>query len=67
MKLLVVNPNTIARAREKRVRLIGYDRPGYGGSDRYAGRNIADCASDVRAIAGALVDGSIAQPMAIAA
>ena len=42
------------KAREKRIRLIGYDRPGYGGSDRHEGRNIADCAADVRAIAAAL-------------
>jgi pimeloyl-ACP methyl ester carboxylesterase len=33
------------------VRLISFDRPGYGESDRMAGRNIADTAADVRAIA----------------
>jgi pimeloyl-ACP methyl ester carboxylesterase len=33
------------------VRLISYDRPGYGGSDRDAGRSVADCAADVAAIA----------------
>jgi len=42
------------KAREKGIRLIGYDRPGYGGSGRHEGRNIADCAADVRAIAAAL-------------
>ena len=42
------------KAREKGIRLIGYDRPGYGGSSRHEGRNIADCAADVRAIAAAL-------------
>jgi pimeloyl-ACP methyl ester carboxylesterase len=42
------------RARERGVRLISYDRPGYGGSSRHAGRNVADCATDVRAIAQAL-------------
>jgi pimeloyl-ACP methyl ester carboxylesterase len=41
-------------AREQGIRLIGYDRPGYGGSTRQAGRRIADCAGDVDAIAGAL-------------
>jgi pimeloyl-ACP methyl ester carboxylesterase len=34
--------------------LIGYDRPGYGGSDRDEGRSVADCAFDVRAICAAL-------------
>ncbi|GAA0497915.1 hypothetical protein Ade02nite_53600 [Paractinoplanes deccanensis] len=33
------------------VRLISYDRPGYGGSDRHRGRSVADCAADVAAIA----------------
>jgi pimeloyl-ACP methyl ester carboxylesterase len=50
----LIDPATAARARERRIRLIGYDRPGYGGSDRCAGRNVADCAADVRAIASAL-------------
>lgn len=44
----------ITRARERSVRLISYDRPGYGGSHRHEGRNIAACAGDVRAIADAL-------------
>jgi pimeloyl-ACP methyl ester carboxylesterase len=43
-----------ALARKQRIRLIGYDRPGYGDSTRAAGRSIADCASDVTAIADAL-------------
>jgi pimeloyl-ACP methyl ester carboxylesterase len=43
-----------AHAQDKRLRLIGYDRPGYGGSSRHSARNVADCASDVRAIATAL-------------
>jgi pimeloyl-ACP methyl ester carboxylesterase len=50
----LIDPATAARAREKRIRLIGYDRPGYGGSDRLPGRNLADCAADVRAIATVL-------------
>lgn len=33
------------------VRLITYDRPGYGGSDRHIGRRVADVAADVKAIA----------------
>jgi pimeloyl-ACP methyl ester carboxylesterase len=35
------------------VQLISFDRPGYGGSDRIEGRNVADAASDVLAIADA--------------
>jgi pimeloyl-ACP methyl ester carboxylesterase len=41
-------------AREQGLRLIGYDRPGYGGSSRAAGRRVADCAADVGSIADAL-------------
>jgi pimeloyl-ACP methyl ester carboxylesterase len=41
-------------ARRHRVRLISYDRPGYGGSTRHEGRTMADCVADVRAIAAAL-------------
>jgi pimeloyl-ACP methyl ester carboxylesterase len=33
------------------VRLISYDRPGYGGSDPHPGRTVADAAGDVAAIA----------------
>lgn len=36
------------------VRVIGFDRAGYGGSTRNHGRNIAAVADDVRAIADAL-------------
>lgn len=36
------------------VRLLCYDRPGYGGSTRHEGRNAGDCAADVRAIAQAM-------------
>lgn len=36
------------------IRLIAYDRPGYGDSERHAGRRVADAARDVRAIADAL-------------
>ena len=36
------------------LRLISYDRPGYGGSSAQPGRSVADCAADVRAICAAL-------------
>jgi pimeloyl-ACP methyl ester carboxylesterase len=36
------------------VRLISYDRPGYGRSDRQPGRTVADTAGDVAVIADAL-------------
>jgi pimeloyl-ACP methyl ester carboxylesterase len=36
------------------IRLMSYDRPGYGGSTPQPGRTVADCADDVRAIAAAL-------------
>jgi pimeloyl-ACP methyl ester carboxylesterase len=35
------------------VRLIAFDRPGYGDSDRFEGRRVADAAADVLAIADA--------------
>src|SRR5947208_11991340 len=34
--------------------LVGYDRPGYGGSTRQPGRTVADAAADTAAIADAL-------------
>jgi pimeloyl-ACP methyl ester carboxylesterase len=40
-------------AEERGIHLISYDRPGYGGSTAKPGRTVADCASDVRAIADA--------------
>lgn len=43
-----------AVARDRGVRLLCYDRPGYGGSTRNEGRTVADCAADVRVIAAAL-------------
>jgi pimeloyl-ACP methyl ester carboxylesterase len=36
------------------ARVITYDRPGYGGSDRHRGRRVVDCVSDVGDIADAL-------------
>jgi pimeloyl-ACP methyl ester carboxylesterase len=47
-------PRTLADAERRHLRLISYDRPGYGGSTPQPGRCMADCASDVRAICTAL-------------
>jgi len=43
-----------ADAAARGLRLIGYDRPGYGGSTPQPGRSAADCAADVRAICAEL-------------
>jgi pimeloyl-ACP methyl ester carboxylesterase len=37
-------------AEERGIRLFSYDRPGYGGSTRHAGRRAADCAADIEAV-----------------
>jgi pimeloyl-ACP methyl ester carboxylesterase len=52
-------PN-VADAAEHGLRLISYDRPGYGGSTPQPGRAVADCAADVRAICAALEIGKLA-------
>jgi pimeloyl-ACP methyl ester carboxylesterase len=52
-------PN-VADAAEQGLRLISYDRPGYGGSTPQPGRTVADCAADVRAICSALEIGKLA-------
>ena len=36
------------------ARVITYDRPGYGGSDRFRGRRVVDCVADVSAVADSL-------------
>jgi pimeloyl-ACP methyl ester carboxylesterase len=41
-------------AAQRGIRLISYDRPGYGGSTRHEGRIVADCAGDLAAVADAL-------------
>lgn len=41
-------------AAERGIRLFSYDRPGYGGSTRDEGRNVAACAADVAAVCDAL-------------
>lgn len=43
-----------ALAAEQGIRLLGYDRPGYGGSTRAPGRRVVDCVADVHAIADGL-------------
>jgi pimeloyl-ACP methyl ester carboxylesterase len=43
-----------ALAREQGIRLIGYDRPGYGDSTRARDRRVEACVADVREIADAL-------------
>jgi pimeloyl-ACP methyl ester carboxylesterase len=43
-----------ADAAARGLRLIGYDRPGYGGSAPQPGRTVADCAADARAICAEL-------------
>jgi pimeloyl-ACP methyl ester carboxylesterase len=46
-------PN-VADAAQRGLRLICYDRPGYGGSTPQPGRSHADCAADVQAICASL-------------
>jgi pimeloyl-ACP methyl ester carboxylesterase len=53
-------PRTLADAQRRRLRLISYDRPGYGGSTPHPGRSMADCAADVRVICDALGIGRLA-------
>ncbi len=36
------------------IRLVGYDRAGYGGSSRHAGRSVSDVAADIAALADSL-------------
>ncbi|MGW1729293.1 alpha/beta fold hydrolase [Streptomyces sp. NPDC002306] len=40
-----------AIAAREGVRLLSYDRPGFGGSDPNPGRRVADCAGDIRSVA----------------
>jgi len=47
-------PPLLADAERDGIRLLSYDRPGYGRSTAQPGRSVADCANDVRAIASAL-------------
>jgi pimeloyl-ACP methyl ester carboxylesterase len=45
---------TVADATSRGLRLISYDRPGYGDSTPNPGRSTADCVADVRVICDAL-------------
>ena len=47
-------PPISADAAARGLRLISYDRPGYGGSTPSPGRSVASCTDDVRAICAAL-------------
>ena len=53
MSRLLYGP-TVADAEARGLRLIGYDRPGYGDSTPQSGRTVADAATDVATIADAL-------------
>lgn len=52
-------PN-VRDAAARGLRLISYDRPGYGGSTPQPGRTVADCAGDARAICAELGIGRLA-------
>jgi pimeloyl-ACP methyl ester carboxylesterase len=47
-------PREEDKLRDAGVRLITYDRPGYGASERHAGRRVVDCVADVAALADSL-------------
>jgi pimeloyl-ACP methyl ester carboxylesterase len=49
-----VYPPEAAEAASWGLKLIGYNRPGYGESTRHPGRTVADCVADVRAICAEL-------------
>lgn len=53
MSGLLFEPH-VRDAEERGIRLVAYDRPGYGGSTPAPGRSVADATADVRAIADAL-------------
>ncbi len=47
-------PAAVDDARARGIRLIGYDRPGYGGSSARPGRSVGDAAGDVAELLDAL-------------
>jgi len=47
-------PPIVADAERKGIRLISYDRPGYGGSTPHPGRTVGDAARDIATIADQL-------------
>jgi pimeloyl-ACP methyl ester carboxylesterase len=53
MSGLLFGPH-VRDAEERGIRLVAYDRPGYGGSTPAPGRSVADAAEDVRSVADAL-------------
>jgi pimeloyl-ACP methyl ester carboxylesterase len=53
MSGLLFEPH-VRDAEERGIRLVAYDRPGYGGSTPAPGRSVADAATDVRTVADAL-------------
>jgi len=46
-------PEQIASIEASGLRMLAYDRPGYGGSTRHPGRTVADAVADMRALADA--------------
>ncbi|MCO8270649.1 alpha/beta hydrolase [Actinoplanes sp. TRM 88003] len=67
-------PSMVETMEKSRLRLLYYDRPGYGGSTRQPGRTVADAASDTAALADAqgwerfaVLGGSGGGPHALAA
>lgn len=46
-------PDVVDAYHRAGVRVLSYDRPGYGGSPRHIGRTVADAAADVAALADA--------------
>ncbi|HEY3505285.1 MAG TPA: alpha/beta hydrolase [Actinocatenispora sp.] len=46
-------PDVVDAYHRAGVRVLSYDRPGYGGSSRHVGRTVADAAADVAALADA--------------
>lgn len=48
---LILYPPHVRDAFDKGIRLISYDRPGYGRSSPHPGRKVADAAKDVLAVA----------------
>lgn len=46
-------PTLIESMRDSGLRILVYDRPGYGGSTRHTGRTVADAAADTSALADA--------------
>jgi pimeloyl-ACP methyl ester carboxylesterase len=51
---ILLYPPHVDDAKAKGIRLISYDRPGYGMSSPHPGRKVADAAGDVSAIADSL-------------